>query len=194
MHDSISGGKQFATCWLYQRENLGNRAVRRDLRLVMDHKLGRSLYFDIIARYIYAALNCKSKATPSWVPRNLEEGRQSVSVPLQDPNPLGWTEWGQPAVGITPYPWTFRNTAGTAIGLGVPPTFPLADLTGHTAVAKGTQTFTLGSWKEVEMVGLEPSSHISLQIPSSSQCFIFCEERTAGEMISAFFSDGESIK
>lgn len=37
------------------------------------------------------------------------------------------------------------------------------------------------------MVGLETSSHISLQTPISFQRFIFCEEGTAGEMVSAFF-------
>lgn len=46
-------------------KNLGNRAVGGDLRLVMDCKLGRSSYFDTIARSVYAALNCKSKATSS---------------------------------------------------------------------------------------------------------------------------------
>lgn len=51
-------------------KNLGNEAAGGDLRLVMDRKLGRSLYVDIIACTIayncgYAALNRKSKAT-SW--------------------------------------------------------------------------------------------------------------------------------
>lgn len=63
----------------------------------------------------------------------------------QTPCALGWTEWGQPALGTTPHPWAPRNAVGTVLSLGVPLTFPLADLTGRATVAKGTQTFTLGS-------------------------------------------------
>jgi len=97
-------------------KNLGNRDVGGDLRLVMDCKLGRSSYFDTIARHVYAALDCKRKATSSRAQRQtFRRGQAKSSCHLGRTlaaRALGWAEGGHHFPFVSHHPQTLLNTAG----------------------------------------------------------------------------------